>query len=92
MIKIFFNWLLNWPDCSHHTKDALHRKAEMTEYQLFEAWAFGWPVPDGLENKMNAWNHRHSNLLVLKPTGVPGDDLIKMKCLYHEHLAIKRKR
>lgn len=92
MIKRFFNWLMNWPDCSHSHKDPLHQKAEMTEYQLFEAWAFGWPAPEAMHQKMDAWNERHSDLLILKTTGVPGEDLKKMHLLYIEHKEMTRKR
>lgn len=90
MIKRFLNWLLNWPDCSH--KDPLHEKAEMTETQLFEAWAFGWPPPAPLNERMDAWNERHGDLLLLKTTGIPGHDLKKMSALYDEHRAMVRKK
>lgn len=92
MIKKFLNWLLNWPDCSHTEKDPLHEEAEMTEYQLFEAWAFGWPTPETMYEKMKAWNARHGDKLMLEKHGVPGEDLKKMHVLYVEHKAMTRGR
>jgi FMN phosphatase YigB (HAD superfamily) len=92
MIKRFFNWLLHWPDRTHLHKDPLHESAEMTEQQLFEAWAYGWPVADDSKDKMKAWNSRHSDLLILNPAGMVQEDLKKMYLLYVEHKKMRRKK
>jgi len=92
MLKKFFSWLLNWPDCDHRENDLLHEKAAMTEHQLFEAWAFGWPVPESMYGKMEAWNARHGEELMLEKNEIPGEDLVKMKILYDKHQTNKRKK
>lgn len=92
MIKRFFNWLMNWPDCSHKGNEELPESVEMTDYEMFAAWAYGWPVPASMADKKKAWNSRHGDLLTLQPYGLPGEDIKKMYLLYIEHKSRIRKK
>lgn len=71
--------------CSEHTIDCNCHLPEELKGLIpeFDLWAFGPGPFENALDRMNAWNERHGDKLMLDPNGNIFEDLCKMGGIWH---------